>query len=761
MTVCAVLSMAVCGPVLGLVSAYHVEPVKAAWSGWINRGDSVSEVITCNFDELDSASGGYVELFAGFHGAGANYHLGIYEYPGGQLVASRNNLVPGHDHTWLKFDRVHMEPGEAFTKGRKYEFRFTRSGSDSINYYYDSACGYGPYGQMIAPYPPIITPSYGLAMRAYGRMKPVDSTYLSVQIHSFALDTGLLYPALRLAHDSLGVRWVGDDLGHWDRWSWDTAGVRRRCSTYAAMGYQVRGYLAYGLDSVPVSSRGNKPGDTFPRASYPPRGLFADLTADTNYWARYCDSIMKRLPGVRYWAVWGEPNACWNWHDPDKSFYGTETDSVDTPRERCSLYVRMCNIAKQTALTLGHGQKVIGGYVYRLLDPDGLSATGVDWLRDMFDLAEEDSFGGVANCFDIIAVDPYMHVVSPGKDMLWFNQAMFDADLDTARAVMRAAGYPGFELWVTEMGWPRWDKHGPTAPPRSLTDTLLQARNLCQFLVSAQARRADPRGGYDRVNWYELTAQNGGIASEGLGLLDTTLGVKPLPQWWSAEQVNSILLGKRLNGRVTTGDSAIDNHTRMYEFEDPTSLKKTWVCWSDEDTAPPTTFVNLPVRTDTTQAESLAYNSAPPTYDRASAATGWLLCTLYNRPVFITEPASESISRPDLVVDSVRYVPPPSDTAALAWVTNRGSRSTPHQDGGRPYPTWAMLYANGDSLAELACNDSIPKDSSVVFEFARDAVQTPQMALLSVQVNPGQSYVELSTDDNAGHARFQLPGAVH
>jgi hypothetical protein len=199
----------------------------------------------------------------------------------------------------------------------------------------------------------------------------------------------------------------------------------------------------------------------------------------------------------------------------------------------------------------------------------------------------------------------------------------------------------------------------------------------------------------------------------------------------------------------------------MYEFEDPTSLKKTWVCWSDEDTAPPTTFVNLPVRTDTTQAESLAYNSAPPTYDRASAATGWLLCTLYNRPVFITEPASESISRPDLVVDSVRYVPPPSDTAALAWVTNRGSRSTPHQDGGRPYPTWAMLYANGDSLAELACNDSIPKDSSVVFEFARDAVQTPQMALLSVQVNPGQSYVELSTDDNAGHARFQLPGAVH
>jgi hypothetical protein len=199
----------------------------------------------------------------------------------------------------------------------------------------------------------------------------------------------------------------------------------------------------------------------------------------------------------------------------------------------------------------------------------------------------------------------------------------------------------------------------------------------------------------------------------------------------------------------------------MYEFEDPTSLKKTWVCWSDEDTAPPTTFVNLPVRTDTTQAESLAYNSAPPTYDRASAATGWLLCTLYNRPVFITEPASESISRPDLVVDSVRYVPPPSDTAALAWVTNRGSRSTPlQQPGNQPYPTWAVLYANGDSVAQQVYADSIAVNEQVQFEFSRP-VATPDMALLSVQVNPGQSYVELSTDDNAGHARFQLPGAVH
>ena len=41
----------------GYVSAYHVEPVKAQWSAWTHRGDTVSQGITINFDELDSAAG--------------------------------------------------------------------------------------------------------------------------------------------------------------------------------------------------------------------------------------------------------------------------------------------------------------------------------------------------------------------------------------------------------------------------------------------------------------------------------------------------------------------------------------------------------------------------------------------------------------------------------------------------------------------------------------------------------------------------------
>ena len=164
-----------------LVSGYKVEPVKAQWSGMADPNPltgGVSQVITCNFDELDSASSGYVELFTGFHGDSGAYHLDIYENQNGPRVAYRHDVMPGRDHTWLRFDRIRLEPGEVFTKGEKYEFKFTRSGGDSIQYYYDEACGYN-YGQMIAPYPP---PSLttGLAMRVYGRMDAADSAWVGM-----------------------------------------------------------------------------------------------------------------------------------------------------------------------------------------------------------------------------------------------------------------------------------------------------------------------------------------------------------------------------------------------------------------------------------------------------------------------------------------------------------------------------------------------------------------------------------------------------
>jgi hypothetical protein len=117
-----------------LVTAYHIEPKTAAMSGKAS-GDpqygGVSVVIRCCWDELDSASTGYVELFQGDTGTGSQYKLDVYEHPSGPLVAHRYNVAPGRDNAWLRFDRIHLEPGRSFTKGKLYEFRFTRSRSDS------------------------------------------------------------------------------------------------------------------------------------------------------------------------------------------------------------------------------------------------------------------------------------------------------------------------------------------------------------------------------------------------------------------------------------------------------------------------------------------------------------------------------------------------------------------------------------------------------------------------------------------------------
>ena len=50
-----------------LVQAYSVAPIRASWSGKAHPVDGVSELVTCCWDQLDEASGGY-ELFCGDQG---------------------------------------------------------------------------------------------------------------------------------------------------------------------------------------------------------------------------------------------------------------------------------------------------------------------------------------------------------------------------------------------------------------------------------------------------------------------------------------------------------------------------------------------------------------------------------------------------------------------------------------------------------------------------------------------------------------------
>jgi len=167
---------------LALTQAYSVEPVKASWSGWtrtIPGQDTVSQIVTCCWDSLSEPC--HVELFVGFIGTGSNFDLDIRDEETDDRVAYKHGVTPQRDHYWLRFDTLVIE--DAFVKGRKYRFEFTRSqGSpDSIHYYFaedpNSPSATGPYlyGQMIVG--GTGQPTRDLCMRCYGLMDPIDSTF--------------------------------------------------------------------------------------------------------------------------------------------------------------------------------------------------------------------------------------------------------------------------------------------------------------------------------------------------------------------------------------------------------------------------------------------------------------------------------------------------------------------------------------------------------------------------------------------------------
>ena len=730
MPVAAVLLTVSCGSLLGLVRVYDVAPVKASWNGWTHRGDALSQVITCNFDSLN-----YVELFAGARGNGGAYRAGVW-LDGTEIMWSHGDTVP--DHGWVRFENWNTRVPS--TKGRRYELRFMRSGSDSIQYYYDHTNPY-KYGEMprdIAPAPA------DLSMRVYGRMKAVDSTWRACTNHGNDPRPPEGPAALSKAK-SMGVMWLRDDFECWDTWMGNRPEVMRIYNRYVDGRFNMIGILCYGREVESISSRGADA--MFRLSTYPPRNLWAN-SEQTNYWAQYCRSIMEGLPAVKYWEVFPEANANWYWHDPDIAYYhgsGGVNDTIDAPRERCSLYVRMCRIAESTARALGGEprRRVIGGGVFRLVDPLDNGASGVDWLRYMFDIAQR-NYGAAESCFDIVSVHPYMFYPGGKWRRLHFTESDFRVSLDTARWTMRQAGCPGMELWATEYGWPRWDKKEAFG---SLTDTLMLARNVCKFYTSAIAEQADPRGGYDRAIHYELTSRHVAWAdNDGFGLLDSLPSQPLLPHGWTFTQLGNVLTGRLCNGRVMDGDTAVDNHARVYEFE-ALGGARTWVCWKDDDTRPEV-GMKLPVRTDRLAGESLAYSGRTPGFSPKVSNDGWLRLKLGERPVFITEIADTS--RPDLRVDSVRYEQ--AERVVRAWVTNHGIRVTPAKSGLRTsYPTRAVLRAEGDSVTQATRTSQIGVNQQVEFSFDISRASLPDTALVSVEVNPGQAYVELGIDDNIGY----------
>jgi hypothetical protein len=769
-----------------LMTAYKVEPVKASWSGMADpRPDyGISQTITCNWDHLDSATGGYVELFAGDHGAGGSYHLNISEPGGGQRVAYHHGVTPGQDYDWVRFGNIQMEQGRSFTKGKTYEFRFTRSGSDSIEYYWDTGDAYA-YGYLTDPSAP---ESRDLAMRVYGVMDTIGADWFGANFSPFRQTGDPLERTLSVAVDSIGLGWLRSSHTSWTFvegpvGTFHFSGVPDSTdSIITHRGLDRLGLLAYCLNDSLVSTR-DVPGNSARTCrplygdKYPPRNLWAypDTALDSpNYWLRYVRTVLDSMPNLTSLEIWNEANVCSIYFgNPHPAYYSGSTPgpledglpgAIDTPRERCSLYVRMCYLAKEAAGV--DGPMILAGSVSGIfhVGPEEGVSRGIDWIADMFDIAERE-YGGWQNCFDGISIHPYQG----GRP---YSDTMFRNRLDAVRAEMTARGAGGAPLWITEMGWQfyKWDTTESCYVTCAGADPYLYAHNLAEFWVEALASWYTPAGGCDRVFWWEMSDLRMRYKMEhgGFGLLDSAhpdLGNQTRkPMSYSLEQLIGTLTGKRLNGRVMLGDYR-DTLVGIYEFEDPGAAERMWVAWRNGDPSygnnePPPIDVSIPVRTDATEWEYCAYGSGNQRESDEAGVDGWFDVSLTTRPRFILEPETSTVARPDLVADSVWTVPPlvqvSRQCSLYVRVANHGSAATKAGSPITGYPnTVARFYVNDSLVGTWEHSPGIGIGGSVRLGIGWTPVAAGTV-LLRATVNDDQAYVEEGLDDNAAFRSFTI-----
>jgi hypothetical protein len=117
----------------GLTSVFHVNPVKASWSGWTAQDFYVSEVVTLNVDSLGPP--GYCELFSG-QGGGEEFLVNVYSYPNGIVALASGQGTESRDNVWVRCTLTVAHP-ESLIKGRRYEFRWSRANGARIQYYYN------------------------------------------------------------------------------------------------------------------------------------------------------------------------------------------------------------------------------------------------------------------------------------------------------------------------------------------------------------------------------------------------------------------------------------------------------------------------------------------------------------------------------------------------------------------------------------------------------------------------------------------------
>jgi hypothetical protein len=766
-TVC-LLIFGVVASATALVTAYHIDPKTAAMSGKASGNPEyggVSQILICCWNELDSASGSYCELFAGETLTGQNYLADVYEV-GGPRVAYNLGVHARTPQSWVRMPLT-MVAGKSFTKGKLYEFRFTRSGNDSIQFYYQVNDPYPyQYCQIWVGGQPYQTLA-DLAMRCYGRMNAVDGDLFGAE-GSNAWWNWDTWPSR--AHEA-GVGWATrtfswaqvETLPDSCRWTERDSETRCLCESVP----RVVGII---MQSPPWASSRPPHDDSedYMSTFAAPRNLWEPVDSDSNYFARFLRKLMyhadiynKRTSDrIHTWQIWDEPNEGCTlfvrqdsypgytgfWRRPD-TFYTNDGGIADMS----ALYMKLASVAAQVirACTLygadHRNDTILIGALGRVdfeSIPDLRLYKGRDWLEGCYEAAETANYGIFWNG---VSVHPYHY----GQ----FSPDSLEEQSRILRDIMKQHGDYG-ELWSTEFGWPRLFENPTESQQRA-------ARIVAETFTATEGSKALAQGGLDHMCWWAFSELNPSFGNEPL--VDSAM--KRYPAFYAFKQMTNILSGKRLNGRVMTGDSVTDEQVRMYEFEDTTALKKrTWVGWGMPPTDPGSIAALVPARSDTLRYDSLAYNGSPPFGSNYAEASGWLQGQLSARPVFITETSDES--RPELVVDSFWVDPGRPRTESLltfhARVKNRdAARSTP-----QGCPTWVWFSWNDSIIDSTYRTDTLgPGDTETISLRMGLPGALHGDGLLAAKVNPGMRYVEKEgTDDNQAYLRlkmqFTLSGGV-
>lgn len=684
---------------------YQVEPVNAQWCSW-TQGD-VSQTVTCNFDSL-----GYVELFFGESRCEAQYRVRVLD--AGREVMGSIGTRASNDG-WVRFEN--WDRRYEFTRGKRYQFCFSSLGRDSIRFFYDERNPY-PDGALLN-----FGSSADLCMRVFGVLKVIDSTwwgalcaiYDTVFAHKLNIHQQVRAAGLHLDRMDLPWEWIWrDSNAEFDFRLIDPAVFYSQNT----MGCKVIGILD---PTAPwASSRFNS------AEPCPPRNLYLDIWHPSNYWARYVEAVARHYDTTIIYEVASEPNdTAIFWKVPEFHYHFS-----NPVQGLCSLYARLCAVATVVidSVTRGQAKVLIGSFV--AMQPSiSTRIPPVEMLRYCYRLADKRLWDGVS-------FHPYQ---DPGFDL-----NLFDLQVETLRTVMRANGDSG-ELWITEIGWTS------CGPPRGRGKEQ-QANWVCEAFVVAQASQSLPQGGYDRICYYSFPARGDSIEGN-YGLLDTLF--QPKPSYYALTQTVRTLSGKRYNRRVTLGD-ARDDSVRIYEFEDRLTGNRLWVGWrnfsTDEDTKR-TVAVRLAVRCDTLDEMALAYNEQWEVKRVVAGVDGYVEVNLGVRPVFLAE--RSTISRPDLVVDSVRLLPDIArkggEQTIKLWVRNIGNRGFDGKSGCR-----IGFYLNGvllgDSLKTLSGLSLKPQQSTALtFKIPSIPAHLEAEDLFSVVVNATGDFVELSMANNRAY----------